>query len=39
MERLQQEQQKLLELEKLKRIEFEVKQQENERQLQGSILK
>ena len=35
MERLQQEQQELLELEKLKRMEFEVKQQNNERQLKG----
>lgn len=36
MERLQQEQQELLELEKLKRMEFELKQQNNERQLRGS---
>lgn len=36
MERLQQEQEELLELEKLKRIEFELKQQNNERQLKGT---
>jgi hypothetical protein len=36
MERLQQEQQELLEVEKLKRMEFELKQQKNERQLQGT---
>ena len=35
LERLQKEQQDLLESEKLKRLEFERKQQENERQLQG----
>ena len=38
MERLQLEQQELLELEKLKRMEFELKQENNERQLQGKIM-
>lgn len=37
MERLQQEQQQLLEMEKMKRLEFERMQQENERQLQGNV--
>ena len=38
LERLQKEQQDLLESEKLKRLEFERKQQDNERQLQGILL-
>ena len=36
LERLQQEQQELLESEKLKRLEFEQKQRENEQQLQDA---
>lgn len=36
LERLQKEQQDLLESEKLKRLEFERKQHDNERQLEGT---
>lgn len=39
LERLQQEQQELLEMEKNKRLEFERMQQKNERQLQGTDFK
>lgn len=39
LEKLQQEQQELLESERLKRLEFERKQQENEDKLRGNLLR